>query len=345
MEENRSFDDIMAKMQEVGAAGGDRENNPHGFVRSSVAKMPDPETIPAEKMEDYQKELEASFRQIHAGDVLEGVVIAVDETGATLDLDYYAPGKVPAEEMSEDPHFSILADVKVGDRFSATVIKKDDGAGNILLSRKQADNVLSWDKLQKMMEEKTIIEGKITETVKAGGIMYVEGIRGFIPCSKLSLNYVEDPSAYLNKTVRVRVIGVEQEADKLVLSAKEILTEEAIEEKNRRISLLTPGNIVEGTVESIKDYGAFVNIGEGISGLLHISQISNTRVKKVSSVLTEGQTVRVVITKIDNGKVSLSMKSLEDPLNTEKTEEDVSEYNDNKEATTSLADLLKGLKL
>lgn len=322
----------------------ERQEKPHGLVRTTVSAMPDPDSIPTESMEDYDDVLEASFKQIHVGDVLEGTVISVDETGVLLNLDYYAPGKVPADEMSADPHFSIMEDVQIGDRFAAIVTRRDDGAGNILLSRKQADDTLSWDKLKKLMEDKSVITGKITETVKAGAIMYVEGIRGFIPCSKLALEYVEDPTPYLNRIVDVQVINVDEASEKLVLSAKELLQGKAIEERNKKVSLLTVGNIVEGTVESIKDYGAFVNIGEGVSGLLHISQVSERRLKSLKGILKEGQTVKVLITKVDNGKVSLSMKALEDALNTEKSEEDVEEYNDHGSAGTSLGDLFKNLK-
>ena len=323
----------------------ERERNPHGLIRSTVTATPVPEVIPGEGMADYKNELEASFRQIHVGDVLTGRVIDVDETGVLMDLNYYAPGRIPVEEMSADPHFDILSAVKIGDEFQGTVLKRDDGKGNILLSRKKADDELSWDKLKKMMEEKTVVEGKITEVVKAGAILYVEGIRGFIPASKLALEYVDNTEDYLNRIVRVQVIGVEEDTKRLVLSAKELLQEQAIEEKNKRISRLVPGNIVEGTVETLKDYGAFLDIGDGISGLLHISQIQETRVKNIRSVLKEGQKLRVVITKVDNGKVSLSRKALIEQINTERAEEEPSEYSDKGEASTSLADLLKGLKL
>ncbi len=321
------------------------EKNPHGLIRSTVTATPNPELAEGEGMADYKDELEASFRQIHVGDVLTGRVIDVDETGVLMDLSYYAPGRIPVEEMSADPHFDILSAVKIGDEFQGTVIKRDDGKGNIVLSRKQADDELSWDKLKKMMEEKTVVEGKITEVVKAGAILYVEGIRGFIPASKLALEYVEDTKEYLNRYVRVQVIGVEEDTKRLVLSAKELLQEQAIEEKNKKISRLVPGNIVEGTVETLKDYGAFVDIGDGISGLLHISQISEQRVKNIRAVLKEGQKVKAVITKVDNGKVSLSMKALIEQIATERAEEEPQEYSDNQAASTSLGDLLKGLKL
>ncbi len=300
------------------------------------------EVIPS--MDDYKDLLEASYRQIHVGDVMKGTVVSADETGVLLDLNYYAPGRIPAEEMSNDPHFSIVEDVQIGDVLEATVTKRDDGSGTILLSRKQADDLLSWDRLVKLRDEKTVITAKIGEVVKAGAILYVEGVRGFIPASRLALEYVEDTSAYLGKTVSVQVLEVDKASSRLILSAKELLQEKAIEEKNARIAKLTAGNIVEGTVESIKDYGAFVDIGDGISGLLHISQISSQRVKNVRAVLKEGQKVRVLITKVQDGRVSLSMKALEESLNTEKADEEVEKYNDGKAASTSLADLLKNLK-
>ncbi len=308
------------------------------------ADEPEIPAEPVESMDDYQDLLEASYRQIHVGDVMKGTVVHVDETGALLDLNYYAPGKIPVDEMSNDPHFSILDEVRIGDVMEATVTKRDDGAGNILLSRKDADDTLAWDRLRKLMDEKTPVSGKISEVTKSGAIFYVEGVRGFIPASKLDLTYVENTEEYLNKLITVQVISVEQETKRVVLSAKELLQEKAIAEKNRRISLLTPGNIVDGTVELIKDFGAFVKIGDGISGLLHISQISNTHVKNIRAVLKEGQSVRVLITKVENGKVSLSMKALEDTLNTEKAEEDPKEYSDSETASTSLGDLFKNLK-
>ena len=299
---------------------------------------------PAESMEDYKEELEKSFRQIHVGDVLEGTVIDVDETGVLMDLDYYAPGRIPVEEMSADPHFDILNAVRIGDRYSATVKKRDDGRGNIVLSKKEADNELSWDKLKRMKEEKTVVTGKITETVRGGAILYVEGIRGFIPASKLALNYVDDPSDYLHKAVDVQVADVDEEGGRLVLSAKELLQAKAIEEKNKRIERLIVGNIVEGVVETIKDYGAFVSIGDGISGLLHISQISNQKVKHPGAVLREKDKIKVMITKVQDGKVSLSMKAVQDAIAKELQEEEENEYHDGGEAVTSLGDLLKGFK-
>ena len=299
-----------------------------------------------ETMEDYAKELEASFRSIKEGDIITGTVIAVNEEGAILDLQYYAQGVIKAEDMSSDPNFNILEDVKTGDTIEATVVKTDDGEGNILLSKKEAVQVLAWDILKGYMDEKKSIQVKISEIVKAGAVACVEGIRGFIPASQLSLTYVEDLEPWLGKQLEVRVITVDQEKNKLVLSAKAIEKEKAEAEINHKISMLAPGTILEGTVESLMPYGAFISLPEGLSGLVHISQISQRRIKKPSEVLNTGDKVKVKVLNTNDGKISLSMKAVEENTEADEMEaHQAEEYSSKEEATTSLGDLFKKLKL
>ena len=299
-----------------------------------------------ETMEDYAKELEASFRSIKEGDIITGTVIAVNEEGAILDLQYYAQGIIKAEDMSSDPNFNILEDVKTGDTIEATVVKTDDGEGNILLSKKEAVQVLAWDILKGYMDEKKSIQVKISEIVKAGAVAFVEGIRGFIPASQLSLTYVEDLEPWLGKQLEVRVITVDQEENKLVLSAKAIEKEKAEAEINHKISMLAPGTILEGTVESLMPYGAFISLPEGLSGLVHISQISQRRIKKPSEVLNTGDKVKVKVLNTNDGKISLSMKAVEENTEADEMEaHQAEEYSSKEEATTSLGDLFKKLKL
>ena len=213
-------------------------------------------TEAVETMADYDKELEASFRKINEGDILSGTVIHVSEEEVTLDLNYYAPGIIKAADMSKDPSFSIVNDVHVGDKIEGTVIKRDDGAGNILLSCAEAKEVLGWDKLAAYLEEKTILSVKISEVVNKGVVAYLEGIRGFIPASHLALEYVEDLSTFVGQTMDVRVITVEKEKKKLVLSARDVLREREAEKLNQKIAMLSPGTVLEGKVESLMPYGA-----------------------------------------------------------------------------------------
>lgn len=299
-----------------------------------------------ETMKDYEKELEASFRKISEGDVISGTVIDVNEEEVTLDLKYYTQGIIKAEDMSNDPGFSILADVHPGDVIEATVVRMDDGQGNILLSKKEATAVLAWDVLTQYMEEKTDISVKVSETVNAGVVAYVEGIRGFIPASQLAFSYVEDTEAYMGKKLTVRVITVDREKEKLVLSAREILREQAKEEHDHKVAMIVPGTVLEGIVESLQPYGAFVDLKDGLSGLVHISQICERRIKKPSEVLKVGDKVKVKVLNTNDGKISLSIKAAAQEQEAEEVESfDTKQFSSDETVGTSLGDLFKKLGL
>ena len=169
-------------------------------------------------MKDYEKELEASMKRIEEGDILTGTVISVDEKEVILDLKYYAEGVIPAEDYSRDPGFNLKEEVHPGDEVSATVIRKDDGNGNLLLSRVMAADVLAWDKIREYRESGEALDVVVRGITNAGVIAYVEDVRGFIPASKLSLDYVEDTNEYLNKHIQVQVIDFDRESKKLILS-------------------------------------------------------------------------------------------------------------------------------
>ncbi len=299
-----------------------------------------------ESMADYAAELEASFRKIREGDIIKGTVIAVDEEEAILDLKYYTQGIMKAEDFSNDPDFAVLEQVHVGDEVEAAVVSMDDGNGNIRLSKKEANDVLGWEKLQNYLDEETDLTVKVKEAVNGGVVAYLEGIRGFIPASLLALTYVEDLESYCGKTIPVRVITVDKEKEKLVLSAKVIAKEKAAEEQNHKISMLVPGSILEGTIESLTTYGAFVSLQDGLSGLVHISEICTKRIRKPSEVLTVGEKVRVKVLGTRDNKISLSMKAVEEELPTDTIDDaEAIEYTSGEEATTTLGDLFKNLKL
>lgn len=298
-----------------------------------------------ETMEDYKEALEASYRRIRPGDIVTGTVIDVNDQDVTIDFNYYAPGRIPVTELSDDPTYHVLENVAVGDTLTATVVKTDDGAGNMLLSCKDAVEELAWDKLQEAQKTKKVYHVKVAGAVNGGCVAYVEGVRGFIPASKLALEYVEEPADYLNKELDVQVISVDEGAKRVVMSAKELLLAKVMEEKNKKINKYTVGTVMEGTVEQLKDYGAFVNIGDGITGLVHISQISDRRLKHPSQVLKEGDKVKVKIIKIENNKISLSIREAAELTSREVEEEGPAEYEDNGAAATGLGALLKGFKL
>ena len=299
----------------------------------------------AETMKVYEKELNESMKKIEEGDILTGTVVSVDEKEVILDLKYYAEGVIPAEDYTREPGFNLKEEVHPGDEVSATVVRKDDGNGNILLSRVEAADVLAWEKIREYKESGEALDVTVKGITNAGVIAYVEGVRGFIPASRLSLGYVEDTEEYLNRQIRVQVIECDKDSKKLILSARELLREQAEEERKKKISNVQVGLVTEGTVESLQPYGAFVDLGNGLSGLVHISQICEKRIKKPSEVLSVGDRVKVKVTAVKDGKLSLSIKEASDMM-AKDIEEEVYEVPDaGEEATTSLGSLFAGIKL
>ena len=298
-------------------------------------------------MQDFEQELNRSFKKIFPGDVVTGTVIGISDTEVTLDLNYFAEGIIPLAELSNDPRFSIKADVQIGETISA-MVTHENREGALMLSKKKADDVLSWDKLKELQADGTVVTVKIAEAFPAGAITYLEGIRAFIPASKLAINFVDDPTTFIGQTVQAMVITVNQADQKLTLSVKDVLKEQEKQERNSRIARLVVGTVVTGTVEQIMPYGAFVSIGDDLSGLLHISQICAKRIKTPSEVLKVGDTVNVKIIDVKDGKVSLSMKAVEEDAEiSEEVEEVAPEHYvfEDKSASNTMASLFANIKL
>ena len=204
------------------------------------------------------------------------------------------------------------------------------------------DDANPWNVVQSYMENKTILPVKVEGIVNGGAIAMVEGLRGFIPASKLSLSYIEDLETYLLKDIEVRVIEADEAENRLVLSAREILKEKEKKAMEEKIANIQIGTVMTGTVESLQNYGAFVRLEDGLSGLVHVSQISQKRVKLPSDVLAVGDPVTVKVIGIKDGKVSLSMKALEE-VKEEPEEKVVIPKSEN--IGTNLGDLFKNLKI
>ena len=310
-------------------------------------KVYEDKPVVTESMDDYEEELERSFHRLSVGDLVRGVVIGVSDKDVTVDLGTYSEGIVPITELSNNPAFSIKGDIHVGDPVAAVVTREDNGRGAVALSIKKADDILAWDSLKQAKEDEEPFQVKIAEAVKGGVVTYLKGIRAFIPASQIAASYVEEPQEYVGKIIPVKVLEIDQEDKRLVLSGKAVAREKEAEARRERLSHIEIGAITEGTVERIERYGAFVKIGEDLSGLVHISQIANHRIKSVREVLTEGDTVKVKVLAVEDGKIRLSIKAVLDDEETavqESVEDAPTEYHDGEAPTTSLADLLKGLK-
>ena len=204
------------------------------------------------------------------------------------------------------------------------------------------DDANPWNMVTSYMDNKTNLHVTIEGVVNGGAIAKVEGLRGFIPASRLSLSYVEDLNDFLLKEIDVRVIDVDQSENRLVLSAKEILKEAEDKEREALINSVSVGTVLFGTVETLQGYGAFVRLENGLSGLVHISQIAQKRIKHPAEVLKEGQEVNVKVIGVKDGKLSLSIKALEEVE--EEIEEKV-EIPEAEEIGTTLGDLFKNITL
>lgn len=298
-----------------------------------------------ESMKDFEEEINRSFRKFSEGDIVKGTVLAVAEEEVNVDLNSYSQGVILQGEYSDDPSFHAMDEIRVGDEITAMVLDSDDGQGRVLLSLKQARQSEAWKTLKEALESRKVYEVKVLMSVNAGVVAYVEGIRGFIPASQLALDYVEDVDSFVGDTLKVVVITADEEKNKLVLSAKEVAKEEAAKEHEAKLNALQKGFVTEGVIDRIEPYGCFVTFGENLSGLVHISQICGKFLHSPNEVVKLGQTVKVKVIDIVDGKIKLSMKDAEDLApEVEETAESI-EYESDEEATTSLGSLLAGIKL
>ncbi len=214
----------------------------------------------------------------------------------------------------------------------------------IELEEDESGDGAKWAEFNRMMEEKTVVKVKISEAVKGGVVAFVDEVRAFIPASQLSTEYVEKLEDWQGKYVETVIITADPEKKRLVLSGREVERGKKEAQRQERLAQFKAGDVVEGTVDSLKPYGAFVKLADGVDGLVHISQISTQRIKHPGVVLKEGQTVKVKILSIADGKLSLSMRALAEQQ-TEREEHETFNYKENATVSTGLGELLKGLKL
>lgn len=203
-----------------------------------------------------------------------------------------------------------------------------------------------WADFEEKMKANTVITVEVAGVVKSGVVAYIDGVRGFIPASQLAAEYVEDLESWLGKTVDVMIIEAKEEEKRLILSGKKVARRE---ERKKKFEAITVGSVLEGTVESLQPYGAFIDLGDKISGLVHISQISTKRIKTPEDVLAVGDKVTVKVLSNEKRKISLSMRAvLEDAKKEEEAaapKEETFHYKEKGKASTSLGDLLKDIQL
>ena len=261
----------------------------------------------------------------------------------TEELEFMVPLYTPENQTQEITVRAYKGDKRLEDHPTISVIGV---SGN---GEYDTDTLLAWEKINEYKEAGTILPVTISGIVNKGVIALVEGVRGFIPVSRLDINHVEDTLDWLGRDIRVRVIEADMERNKLVLSAREILREESEAarkaQREMAVSKIEVGSVVEGKVESIQPYGAFVDLGNNVTGLVHISQISMNHIKSPKEALEVGQIVKAKVIKNDGGKISLSIKDLLEEKRIQEEEEIKNNMQEVESIGTSLGSLLSGLKL
>ena len=262
------------------------------------------------EMNDMMEEIEKSMVRLHSGDIVKGHVINVTQNEVIVNLGYKSDGIIPREEFPSEMADDLSAHFTTGDEIEVFVQQVDDGDGNVLLSKKKVDAMNEWVELNDALEKDEMITVTLKEVVRGGMIAYFKNVKCFIPASQLSDRYVDDLSVFVGETVNARILEMDRRRSKVILSRKAVLQEEKELKKKELLKTLQKGQIVDGQVKQITNFGAFVDIG-GIDGLIHISELSWGRVKHPSDVLSIGEQVKVEVLDFEESseRISLSLKS------------------------------------
>ncbi|MFD0711135.1 30S ribosomal protein S1 [Paenibacillus sp. GCM10027626] len=264
------------------------------------------ESAPAETI---TQEAMDNIVSIKKGDTVTGTIVKIDDNQVFVSLGYKYDGVIPIRELSPVQLENAAEAVQIGQEVEVKVVSIDDEKEKLVLSKRQIDSERAWDELQARFDSGEVFEVTVADVVK-GGLVTDIGVRGFIPASMVERHFVEDFSDYKGRTLRVKVKEIDRENNKVILSQKEVLDEEYEQNKQKIMNSLEAGQELEGTVQRLTPFGAFVDIG-GIDGLVHVSELSWEHVAHPKDLVSEGQSVRVKVLKVDPeaGKISLSMKA------------------------------------
>ena len=259
----------------------------------------DPET--GELIPDY----ESTFPTINEGEVVNGTVVRVDKDEVLVDIGYKSEGVIPVSELSIRRSVNPSDEVSVGDEIAALVMTKEDAEGRLILSKKRARFEIAWKAIEQAHEQGEPVTGRVIEVVK-GGLILDLGVRGFLPASLVDIRRVQDLDEYTGQELRCKVIELNRSRNNVVLSRRAVLEDERKEMRQAILDKLNPGDVVEGTISNIVDFGAFVDL-DGMDGLIHISELSWSHVNHPSEVLEIGQKVDVKVLDIDRERQRISL--------------------------------------
>lgn len=290
----------------IGISAG--ASTPPGILKEAIYTMSEQINNNEQSFEEL---LEQSFVTLHNGDIVKGTVLRVSDGEVYVNLGYKSDGIISRDEFSDDHNFKAEDHFKQDDEIEVFVVKINDGEGNVSLSRKRIEARRGNEEIANAFNNKTTIKGKIVEVVKGGLITSIKGVRVFVPSSQISNKYVEDLKSFIGNEFDFNIIEFDPKNRRVVAGRKDIAKQEDQDIKNKVFDTLEIGARLKGTVRRIVDFGAFIDLG-GMDGLIHISELSWGRVKKVTEVLKEGDIVDVVVIDFnkDKGKISLSLKDV-----------------------------------
>ena len=264
--------------------------------------------------EEFQKALDATIKEFDDGSIVEGVVVKVDPEEVLLDIGYKSEGVIPSRELSIKHDVDPFEVVAIGDVIEALVLQKEDKEGRLILSKKRAQYERAWGKIEEIYNNDSTVTGTVIEVVKGGLILDI-GLRGFLPASLVEMRRVRDLHPYVGKELECKVIDLDKNRNNVVLSRRKFLEETQSEFRREFLETLQKGEVRKGTVSSIVNFGAFVDLG-GVDGLVHVSELSWKHIDHPGEIVEVGQEVEVEVLDVDldRERVSLSLKATqEDP--------------------------------
>jgi 4-hydroxy-3-methylbut-2-enyl diphosphate reductase len=298
---------------EVGVAAG--ASTPDWIIKEVVDVLEEMEKQPVpEESQAQATEEKPSVEAPKVGDIVEATVVSVDDNGAMVDIGFKAEGVVERKELSKKPDAVPSEVCKPGDKIHVMVLAVETDESPVKLSKRRADDVLTWNSLREAMGSGATVEAPVTQQVK-GGLVVDVGLRGFVPASQVERGFVSDLAHYVGQTLTFKVIEIDKSKNRVILSRRAVLEEEAEKMRKDAWERIHEGDVLKGTVKSLTDFGAFVDLG-GVDGLLHVSEMSWGRVTHPSDVLAAGQEIDVKVLRVDQerGRISLGYKQvLPDP--------------------------------
>jgi small subunit ribosomal protein S1 len=299
----------IKNIKKIGITAG--ASTPEKVIKEVIKQMSELDKQETEM--SFKDAFESSLVTLQSGEVVKGTIIGYNNNEVYVDLGFKSDGVIKMEEFTDDPDFKPEEVIKPGDEIEVFIVRVNDGEGNVQLSKKKVDVMKNWSKVEQSYENKTPLQAKVIDVVNGGVIASAGGVRIFVPASQLSDRFVKDLKEFLKQTLTVRIVEYNKQKRKLVGSARVILEEEKASSANEVWGTIEAGRKYSGTVKNLMDFGAFVDIG-GVDGLIHLSELSWSKIKHPSEVLKVGDKVEVTVLDFDRDKkrISLGYRKTED---------------------------------